>query len=162
MRKYGLMISFSIFIFIFVLCLLAAGDSRKSGKASAGPVPDKAYMQKVLDGWSTLDPSDAAKFYAAGPGTFFDITPLEYSSWEDYEAGVRKVVANYQSIKFALNNDAVVHAEGDCAWGTATIKEDALLKSGKRELATLRWTVIWEKRDVKWLIVHDHTSEPLQ
>ena len=35
-------------------------------------------------------------------------------------------------------------------------------KSGKRELATLRWTVVFGKQDGKWLIVHEHVSEPLQ
>ena len=147
---------------IALLTLSLCGAAQSHKKASTGPAPDKAYMQKVLDGWSTLNPADAAKFYAAGPGTFFDVTPLKYASWEEYEAGVRKILINYQSIKFTLNDDAVVHARGDCAWGTATIKEDALLKTGKHELATLRWTVIWERRDGKWLIVHDHTSEPLQ
>ena len=152
----------TILIFLFALSLSTAAESHKvSKKTSAGPAPDKAYMQKVLDGWSTLDPADAAKFYASGPGTFFDVTPLKYASWEEYEAGVRKILTDYQIIKFTLNDDAVVHAKADCAWGTTTIKEDALLKSGKRELATLRWTIIWERRDGKWLTVHDHTSEPL-
>lgn len=153
----------AVLMLLFAFSLASAADSHKATKkANAGPAPDTAYMQKVLDGWSTLDPADAGKFYAAGPGTFFDITPLKYSSWEEYENGVRKILTNYRSIKFTLNDDAVVHAHGDCAWGTATIKEDALMKDGKRELATMRWTVIWEKRDGKWLIVHDHASEPLQ
>ena len=145
-----------VLILMFALCLSAAADSHK--KASAGPAPDKALLQKVLDGWSTLDPADAAKFYAAGPGTFFDVTPLKYASWDEYEAGVRKVLVNYQSFKVTLHDDAVVHVQGDCAWATATVKEDALLKNGKRELATLRWTVIWEKRDGKWRVPDQCTA----
>ena len=154
---------FTVLILLFSLSLSSAVASHKTAaKAPAGPVPDKAFMQKIADGWSTLDPADAAKFYAPGPGTFFDVTPLKYMSWEEYESGVRKILTNYQSIKFTVNDDAVVHAHGDCAWGTATIKEDAVMKGGKVEMATMRWTVIWEKRDGKWLIVHDHTSQPLQ
>lgn len=153
----------TVLILLFALSLSSAAASHKTAaKATAGPVPDKAYMQKIADGWSTLDPADAAKFYAPGPGTFFDVSPLKYTSWEEYENGVRKVLASYQSVKFTVNDDAEVHAHGDCVWGTATIKEDALLKNGTHEMATLRWTVIWEKRDGKWLIVHDHTSQPLQ
>jgi hypothetical protein len=56
-------------IALLTLSLSAAAESHKN--TSAGPPPDKAYMQKVLDGWSTLNPADAAKFYAAGPGIFF-------------------------------------------------------------------------------------------
>jgi ketosteroid isomerase-like protein len=29
-------------------------------------------------------------------------------------------------------------------------------------MGAFRWTVVWQKEDGKWLIVHDHTSEPLQ
>lgn len=159
MQRY---LTLALLIPIFAVSLSAAQQSHTPGKkTAAGPPPDKASLQTVLNGWSTLDPADAAKFYAAGPGTFFDVSPLKYTSWEDYESGVRKALVSYQSIKFTANDDADVHVHGDCAWGTATIKEDALLKSGKHVLATMRWTVIWEKREGKWLIVHDHTSEPL-
>ena len=34
-------------------------------------------------------------------------------------------------------------------------------KTGKREMATFRWTAIFEKHDGKWLIVHEHVSEPM-
>jgi ketosteroid isomerase-like protein len=33
-------------------------------------------------------------------------------------------------------------------------------KSGKREMATFRWTAVFEKQDGKWVIVHEHVSEP--
>lgn len=147
-----------------VLSSLALAQPKKSVDKNIAPnaAPDKAQLQKVLDGWSTLDPADAAKFYAAGPGTFFDVAPLKYNSWEEYEDGVRKILVNYQSIKFTLNDDATVHVHGDMAWATSTLKEEAVIKGGKHEMATLRWTSIWEKRGGRWLIVHDHTSEPLQ
>jgi hypothetical protein len=54
-------------------CLLAltlpgsAQVKKSSMKPSAGPVPDKAFMQKIWDGWSTLDPANVAKYYATGP-----------------------------------------------------------------------------------------------
>ena len=65
------------------LCLLitlaAATQTKKTAtkKAPAGPVPDKAYLQKIWDGWSTLNPSNVAEYYATGPHTFFDIAPLK-------------------------------------------------------------------------------------
>ena len=71
------------------LCLLAItlsgfAQTKKSAmkKPAAGPAPDKAYLQKIWDGWSTLDPTNTAKFYATGPHTFFDIAPLKYNSCE--------------------------------------------------------------------------------
>ena len=54
---------------LFALTLSGFAQTKKTTmkKAPAGPTPDKAYLQKVWDGWSTLDPANTAKFYATGP-----------------------------------------------------------------------------------------------
>ncbi len=151
------------------LCLLAItlsgfAQTKKSTmkKTAAGPVPDKAYLQKVWDGWSTLDPANVAKYYATGPHVFFDIAPLKYGSFEEYSTGVKGVVAGYKSAKFTLNDDVAIHPQGDLVWATATVAEQMTTKAGKVEMGNFRWTVILENEDGKWLIVHEHVSAPLQ
>ncbi len=151
------------------LCLLAltlsgSAQMKKSAtkKILAGPTPDKALMQKIWDGWSTLDPANVAKYYAQGPHTYFDIAPLKYGSWDEYEKGVKGVLAGYKAAKCSVNDDADIHSYDELVWGTATIKEEMTAKSGKVEMGNFRWTVIWEKIDGKWLIVHEHVSEPIQ
>jgi ketosteroid isomerase-like protein len=153
-----------------LLCVLLLGLSglAQPKKAAAkkmapsGPAPDKALMQKIWDAWATLDPANAAPYYAEGPHVFYDLAPLKYNSWSEYEAGAKNLLANYKSVKLTVNDDAAVHPHGDLVWGTATVKEDAMRKSGKREMATFRWTVVWEKQEGKWLIVHEHISESLE
>jgi ketosteroid isomerase-like protein len=149
---------------LLTLAMSGAAQTKKSTmkKMPAGSVPDKALMQKIWDGWSTLDPTNVEKFYAEGPDTFFDIAPLKYASWEEYENGVKGVVAGYKSAKFTLNDDAQIHPHGDLVWATATVKEEMTAKSGKVEMGNFRWTVVWESQDGKWLIVHEHVSAPLQ
>ena len=156
-------------LLLFALCVLTLALSgfaqvKKPSikKSAAGAAPDKAYMQKIWDGWSTLDPANVAKFYATGPHTFFDIAPLKYGSWDEYQSGVKGVLAGYKSAKFTVNDDAGVHPHGDLVWGTATVKEEMTTKAGKVEMGNFRWTVIWENEDGKWLIVHEHVSVPLQ
>src|SRR6202044_2117101 len=151
------------------LCLLplwcasfAKSPQPTAKKSSASAAPDKAYMQKIWDGWSTLDPDNVAKFYAGGPHTYFDIAPLKYDSWDEYEKGVKAVVGGYKSAKFTVNDDAAVHPHGDLFWGTATISEQMTTQAGKIEMGNFRWTVIWENEDGKWLIVHEHVSAPVQ
>jgi len=151
------------------LCLLAltisgVAQTRKPAMKSkaAGATPDKAYMQKIWDGWATMDPAHVAQYYATGPHTFFDIAPLKYNSWEEYQAGVKNVLAGYKSAKFTVNDDAAVHAHGDLVWGTATVRNEMTTKAGKVEMGNFRWTVIWQNEDGKWLIVHEHVSAPLQ
>jgi len=149
---------------VLALTLSASAQTKKSAmtKSTAGPAPDKAYMQKIWDGWSTLDPVNVAKYYASGPHTFFDIAPLKYNSWDEYEKGVRGVLAGYKSARFTVNDDADVHSHGDLVWATATVKEEMTNKTGKVEMGNFRWTVIFRNEEGKWLIVHEHVSAPLQ
>ena len=153
----------SLALCLFMITVSAAAQAKKPAakKASAGPAPDKAYLQSIWNGWATLDPANTAKFYAAGPHTFFDIAPLKYSSWDEYEKGVRGVLAGYKSAKFTVNDDAQVHSNGDLVWATATIKEEMTNKAGKVDMGNFRWTVVFENVDGKWLIVHEHVSAPL-
>jgi ketosteroid isomerase-like protein len=151
------------------LCLLAltlsgSAQTKKSSmkKAAAGPVPDQAYLQKIWDGWSTLDPANVAKYYATGPHVFFDIAPLKYNSWDEYEKGVKGVLAGYKSAKFTLNDDVAIHPHGDLVWVSATVAEQMTTKAGKVEMGTFRWTAILENQDGKWLTVHEHVSAPVQ
>jgi ketosteroid isomerase-like protein len=61
-----------------------------------------------------------------------------------------------------VNDDAEIHTVGDTSWVASTVKSDMMRTNGKREMATFRWTAIFEKQDGKWLIVHEHVSEPMQ
>ncbi|HEX3821324.1 MAG TPA: nuclear transport factor 2 family protein [Candidatus Sulfotelmatobacter sp.] len=131
-------------------------------KKATGAVPDKAYMQKIWDAWATADPANAAKFYASGPHVFYDIAPLKYNSWDEYQKGVKEVLVNYKSAKFTVNDDAAIHTHGDLVWGTATVAFEMTTKAGKVEMGNFRWTVIWENIEGKWLAVHEHVSEPIQ
>ena len=156
-----------------VLCLLMltlavfgqpvfAQTKKSPMKKPAGAAPDKAYLQKIWDGWSTLDPANTAMFYASGPHTFFDIAPLKYGSWDEYEKGAKGALAGYKSAKFTVNDDAAIHAHSDIVWATATVAEQMTTKAGKVEMGNFRWTVVFENEDGKWLIVHEHVSAPMQ
>ena len=161
MTKRLLTVSLCILTLTFS-SLAAAAKKPAASKTAASPAPDKALMQKIWDGWSTLDPATVAQYYASGPHVFFDIAPLKYDSWDEYHRGVKNVLAGYTSGKCTVNDDAEVHRNGDLVWATATIKEQLTSKAGKVEMGNFRWTVIWENENGKWLIIHEHVSEPVQ
>jgi ketosteroid isomerase-like protein len=140
---------------------VGGAQSRKSS-APAGPVPDKAYLQKIWDAWATLDPAQQAQFHAQGPNTFYDESPLKYNSWAEFQAGVSKILGTIKSGTFTVNEDAQLHPAGNYVWGTATVKEDLVMQDGKRDMATLRWTVVFARQEGKWLIVHEHISAPAE
>jgi ketosteroid isomerase-like protein len=64
--------------------------------------------------------------------------------------------------KFHLtaNDDVRATYKGDIAWTTFTWHLSAQLNNGTPIEADGRQTDIWEKRDGKWLIVHEHISSP--
>ena len=154
----------TLFICLLALSLSSFAAPKKSAKkaASNGSAPDKAYMQKIWDGWSTLDPANVGQFYAPGPHVFFDIAPLKYSSWDEYQKTVVQVLADYKSAKCAVNDDAEMHPAGNYVWATATINQEMTHKNGKIDMGNFRWTVVFEKQGGKWLIVHEHVSVPMQ
>jgi len=161
-----------IFALALGLCLLLFGvtqngfsqaaSATKRAKAPASGAVDKAYLQKIWDGWASLDAAGQKQYYAQGPHVFFDTEPLKYGSWDEYQAEVSKDLAGYKAARFTVNDDAQIHKSGENYWITATIASDMTQKSGKRELATFRWTAIFEKQGGKLLIVHEHDSVPQQ
>jgi ketosteroid isomerase-like protein len=147
---------------LLLLATFGISQTKKSATKAPASGPNKALLQKIWDGWSTLDVANVKEYYAAGPHTFFDIAPLKYSSWDEYQKGVVGVLAGFKTAKFTVNDDADLHPAGEYYWGTATVKEDTTLKSGKREMGNFRWTFVFGKQDGKWVIVHEHVSAPLQ
>ena len=147
------------FLLVLTLVLPAMGQD-KTTKAKVGSAPDKALMQQIWDGWSTRDPNNVAKFYATGPHVFFDIAPLKYNSWDEYQNGVKAVLAGFSSLKCTVNDDAVIHPHGNLVWGTATVHESDVKTDGAKGEGEFRWTVVWEKQGGQWLIVHEHVSVP--
>src|SRR6516162_1785930 len=100
--------------------------------ASAAPRANdfKALMRKTLDAWETLDPVNAAPFYAKdADNVYFDLAPLKYNGWAEYAAGVSKNFPDLASIKFNLT-DARIHPHGDLTWATAGLRFEITTKSG--------------------------------
>ena len=159
MRQYR---ALAALLIMMLVPSFGLAQTRKATAKPASGAPDNAHLQKIWDAWSTLDPANAAQFYASGTHVFFDIAPLKYNSWEEYQKGVVNVLADFKTAKLTVNDDAEIHPAGPIVWATATVKEDATMKSGKREMGNFRWTVVFEKQNGKWLIVHEHISEPLQ
>ncbi len=70
-------------LFTLILCLLAVSavcQTKEAKKKMMAPgAPDRALMEKIWAGWSTLNTDNVAGFYAKGPHTFYDIAPLKYA-----------------------------------------------------------------------------------
>lgn len=163
-----------VLIALLLGCVAVAqspAKTRRAPRAAAGqpPLTDaeageqlRKRLQQVMNAWSTMDPDNAAKYYAKDAGlVFFDLTPLQYKGWDEYYVGTKKLFADYRELNIRLRDDAQVHFRGDLAYATAIWDIFATLADGSKQELALRWTVILERRDGDWLVVHEHVSAPL-
>ena len=106
---YKRLLTVLVRVLAFSLSSFAASKSKKQSNFGA---PDKAYLQKIMAGWSAGNPADMAQYYDKGDYTFFDIAPLKYANWAEYEKGVTDLMKNYKSVKLTVNDDAQIHTDG--------------------------------------------------
>ena len=149
-----------------VALLLAVAVSAQSKGATGKKALEadfKAMIDQYYKAWSTLDPDNAAKFYAKDADlVFYDVAPLKYKNWADYHAGVIKAFTETMSSgKLTPNDDLKINQRGNVVWTTLTFHLSATPKAGGAMEVECRHTAIWEKRGGKWLIVHEHVSAPL-
>ncbi|PYY02180.1 MAG: hypothetical protein DMG64_12450 [Acidobacteria bacterium] len=151
-----------ILVVLAVILSAAQVGHSQAAKSASSEANFKALMQRIWDAWGSGDPANAAPFYAKGADcVFFDVTPVKYDGWAQYNEGVKKVLANFQSAKFRVNADARVHRLGNYTWATSTIDTDLVPKNGSEQKGTWRWTVVWSRSGENWLIIHEHVSAPL-
>jgi hypothetical protein len=134
MRGLGLIALLSVVLTLPSFSQQPAGKETKAAAHSSADIktPDKALMDAIWAGWSSGNPANVAKYYAKGPHIFFDIAPLKYNSWAEYEKGVVQVIGGFQSLKATVNDDAQIHRHGNLVWGTATIHHVDVSKDRKK------------------------------
>ena len=146
---------------LFMIILIGGIVFCLSAFAAAPATDFRALMRKTLDAWETLDPANAAPFYAQdADNVYFDIAPFKYTGWAEYAAGMSKNFPDRASVKFTLSN-VRIHPQANLTWATASLHFERTTKSGAVQSLDGRWTLVWEKRGRDWLIVHEHVSAPL-
>lgn len=122
----------------------------------------KTLIDRYSSAWSSLDPANAAPLYAKEADlVFYDIAPLKYTGWAEYDKGARGLLGGFESLKLTPKDDLKVTRHGNVAWTSVTYHFSAKQKSGGQLEMDCRHTSIWERRGGKWLIVHEHFSAPL-
>lgn len=152
---------FTLLFLLFPLRTLAQSTPKPSS-SSATQKQFQALINRYYEAWNSGDPERAAPLYAKDPGlVFYDLTPLEYTGWAQYDKGVRTVLGSFAAAKFAPHDDLRVTRHGTIAWTTETWHLSGKKKTGEAVEMDGRHTTIWELRAGHWVIVHEHFSAPL-
>ena len=149
-----------------VMLLIILSASAAPTRADVKQAPDaefKTLIDRYYAAWSAMDVEKAGEFYAKDADLiFFDIAPLQYKGWAEYKEGVKKAFFDgVTSAKLTPNNDLRVSRNGNMVWTVVTFHLSAKPKAGGSMELDARHTAIWEKRNGKWVIVHEHISAPL-
>lgn len=121
-------------------------------------------IKRYYSAWSTLNPDNAAVFYAKDADlVFFDIAPLKYAGgWQEYHDTFKKDVGpTFSSLTLTPNTDVKITRKGNVTLTTLTFHLSAKAKDGSPVEFDGRHTIVWEKRGGQWLIIHEHVSKPL-
>jgi ketosteroid isomerase-like protein len=159
---------------IIILCILftipafsyaqSKAQPQTAAKGKVKPNTDEftTIIAEYYKAWNTLDLQNPAKYYDKDPSlVFYDIAPLKYQGWNEYQAGVKKLLADFSTFKLIPGNDLTVTRRGRVAWTTLTFHISGKQKNGTGMELDCRHTVIWEKQKGNWSIVHEHVSAPI-
>src|SRR5262245_2288010 len=152
-----------VVVTLMLISVQVAGAQTKSPAKAAKDPEFRKLIHDYYAAWSTLNPDNAAKYYAKDADlVFFDIAPLKYNGWSEYKAGVLKAFTEVLfSGKLTPNDDLKVNRRGTVVWTSVTFHLSGKPKAGGSRELDCRHTAIWEKRGGNWLIVHEHVSAPL-
>ncbi len=162
-KKLAFVTIISLMIITAQLGLTHSEITAQAAQLSDQDVEFKELINKSLEAWNSNKPENLAKFYAKEPDLkFFDALPMQYQGWADYQAGIQKnLFDNMPKFILQANDDIQIYRQDNLAWTNFTWHLSAELKDGSPIEADGRQTDIWEKRDGKWLIVHEHISSPV-
>jgi ketosteroid isomerase-like protein len=152
---------------LYVVLALFGGSLTFVGARAQQKATEEATFRKLIDdycaAWSSGNPDSAAKYYAQEEGVvFYDVAPFSYHNWKEYRAGVQKeFFDNLSAAKLTAGKDLKVTKRGMIAWTTVPMHLSTTGKDGKTSEYEIRYTGIWEKRGVHWILVHEHLSAPL-
>ncbi len=114
------------------------------------------------DGWVDWDAADA--MYADDPDRvhFVPWRPRKgYVGFDAFREGVQRTVFDrVLSLEMTIGPDVEATRRGDVAWSTNTAYLRITFKDGREVQADGRQTMIWQRREGNWQILHEHYSLP--
>ena len=144
-------------VIVGTLCLPALAQKKRADDFND-------LIRRYYAAWNTLNPDNASFLYAHDADLiFFDIAPLKYSGgWKEYRDNFKKNVGpGFSSLTLTPNNDVKITRRGNLTLTTLTFHLSAKQKDGTALDFDARHTIVWEKRNGLWLIIHEHVSKPL-
>lgn len=147
-----------------LLMLIGGWDSGRTpasvGKAETVEESMRELSKSILAAYERRDTAALKSFYAKQPGAlFFWERKMQYS-WEQISSTMDDLVRFVAKMKLTTS-EFRAGGSGDTGWFAATFHADRVTPDGKQFSSDGRWTVVAQRINGRWLIVHEHTSFPM-
>ena len=149
---------------VALLILIGALDSIRApafvARAETVEESMRELSREILAAYEKRDTAALKSFYAKQPGAlFFWERKMQYS-WDEISSTMDELVRFVAKMKLTTS-EFRAGGSGDTGWFAATFHADRVTPEGKQFSSDGRWTVVTQKINGRWLIVHEHTSFPL-
>jgi ketosteroid isomerase-like protein len=145
---------------LFLLLALLAPRPEIAARGTTVAESMRAFSKEIIDAYEKRDTETLKGFYAKQEGALFFWERKMTYSWDQLDSTVENLIGAAAELKLRIG-DFRSGGSGDTGWFAATFHIDRATAEGKTSSSDGRWTVIAEKRNGRWLIVHEHTSFPL-
>ncbi len=151
------------------LAMVAVALVSGQGRQARPDPPQKVFgalISRYCRLWTaaaqTHDLAKVAPLYAKDAGlVFYGLGETEYHGWRAYGEGMKaELFDNAMSLRFEPGGELQVTKKKNVAWTTTLLRVAIVWADGRDQEFTAEQTAVWEKRDGKWLIVHEHLSSP--
>jgi ketosteroid isomerase-like protein len=151
-------------VFGYILSLLIAMVWQPAGRVSSekGSVAESMRLlsQEMMAAYERRDTQALKALYEKQDGALFFWERKMSYSWDQLDSTMDNLVSAAAKLK-VTTNDFRSGGSGGTGWFAATFHIERVTPEGKESSSDGRWTVIAEKKNGRWLIVHEHTSFPL-
>lgn len=123
----------------------------------------RQLLDRYYSAWGSSWAEPLPLYAQDADAVYYDAHPpvSGYTSWNSYVEAAKSFFEQAESVELVPTNDQQVKQKGEVARSTVRFHLSVKSKDGTTAELDCRVTLVWEKRQGKWLIVHEHLSAPL-
>jgi ketosteroid isomerase-like protein len=130
------------------------------GRKGSSTEDMRRFSREIIAAYERRDTTTLKSFYAKQPGALFFWERKMSYSWDEIDNTMNALVTAVIKLRLTIN-EFRSGGSGNNGWFAATFHVERVTPEGKQFSSDGRWTVIAERVNGRWLIVHEHTSFPL-
>lgn len=150
---------------LLTVFILATACERKpsTGEIQKAQAEIQQIHERLVKAFETKNLVAMGDLYARDTSlVVFDPQTMMVVGWENNQKSWEEFFTMFDTLRFQITDTRIhVFPTALVAWEAGTWRMEGVTSDGQTVQMEGRHTTVYEKREGKWVIVHDHTSVPL-